>query len=81
MRILQNYLNRASIMRLLGLLSYITFFFFFFIIQKRKAILKAFKEDEFQRLGGSSSPKSATPLTYNFFEQSLERQVKISTGF
>lgn len=68
MRILQNFLNRASTMRLLGLLGHTFFFFFFF--QKRTAILKAFEEDDFHRLGGSSSFKSAIPLSYNFFEQS-----------
>lgn len=51
-------------MRLLGLLSYIKFFF----LKKRTAILKAFKEDDFQRLGGSPSLKSAAHVSYNSFE-------------
>jgi len=35
----------------------------FFFLKKRTAILKALKEDDFQRLGGSSSPKSAAPVS------------------
>lgn len=54
-------------MRLLGLLGQ-TFFFLFF--QKRTAILKAFEDGDFHRLGGSSSLTSEIPLSYNFFEQS-----------
>lgn len=52
-------------MRLLGLLSYV---YFFFSLKKKTAILKAFKEGDFQRLGGSSSSKSAAPVSYNSFE-------------
>lgn len=41
-------------------------FFFFFL--KKRAILKAFKEDDVQRLGGSSSPESVAPVSYSTFE-------------
>lgn len=52
-------------MWLLGLLIYVNFFF---SSKKRTVILKAFKEDDFQSLGGWSSPTSAAPLSYNSFE-------------
>lgn len=52
-------------MRSLGLLRNMTFFFF---VKKRTAILKAFKEDDFQRLSGTSLPKNAVPVSYNSFE-------------